>query len=86
MTTQELEEPIDKALDNLIEWILGHDEDELGNINFRKAKREVLIVHEQELTKARLEEENRIKMLVARPILDIDERIKTLTTQLKEEE
>jgi hypothetical protein len=33
---------IDKALDNLIDWMLGHDDEELANIDFRKAKREVL--------------------------------------------
>lgn len=36
-----LEDSLDKALDNLIDWILGHDEEELRNIDFRKAKNEV---------------------------------------------
>jgi len=39
-------ESMDTALDKLIEWILGHDENELANIDFRKIKREVLITAE----------------------------------------
>jgi len=40
--TTSVPEDIDKALDNLIDWIMGHDDEELANIDFRKAKREVL--------------------------------------------
>jgi len=40
--TTSVPEDIDKALDNLIDWMLGHDDEELTNIDFRKAKREVL--------------------------------------------
>jgi hypothetical protein len=40
--TTSVPEDIDKALDNLIDWIMGHDDEELTNIDFRKAKREVL--------------------------------------------
>lgn len=36
-----LEDSLDKALDHLIDWILGHDEEQLRNIDFRKAKNEV---------------------------------------------
>lgn len=35
---------LDKALDNLIDWVLGHDGEELANIDFRKVKREIHIL------------------------------------------
>jgi len=42
LPTTSVPEDIDKALDNLIDWIIGHEDEELPNIDFRKAKREVL--------------------------------------------
>lgn len=36
-------EEVEKALDKLFDWMLGHDNEELANMDFRKGKREVLI-------------------------------------------
>lgn len=59
LPTTSVPEDIDKALDNLIDWIIGHEDEELPNIDFRKAKREVLTTVESYGDRRELEGRNK---------------------------